>query len=188
MQRFKVRTTEVTLHFYECARAHCWLLRPEVVVGHSAKGELVLITARRLVGLWIRTCGDCAESFFCCRPCLLSTQHLGRTEQQAAAATGLAVLNDPGLADFIATGAQPETEAGQCAIKMDHVGLAIGQFEPGDGLGVELHWISSGSIWEALGRSLLTIHECNTQMKMLEILKEGKRSDGSRQLATAYAS
>src|SRR5262249_59396178 len=69
MQRFEVRPTEVALHFYECARAHCWLLRPEVIVSHGAKGEPVLITARRLVGLWIRTCGDCAESLLCCRPC-----------------------------------------------------------------------------------------------------------------------
>src|SRR5262249_40286989 len=100
MQCFEVRPTEVALHFYECARAHRWLLRPEVIVGHGAKGELVLITTRRLVGLWIRTCGNRAECLFCCRPCLLGAQHFGRSEQQAAAAPGSAVLNDPGFANL----------------------------------------------------------------------------------------
>src|SRR5262249_6728146 len=106
MQRFEVRPTEVALHFYKCARAHCWLLRPEVIVSHGAKGEPVLITARRLVGLWIRTCGDCAESLLCCRPCLLGAQHFGRSEQQAAAATGSAGFKDPGTSG-LACGARP---------------------------------------------------------------------------------
>jgi hypothetical protein len=105
MQRFEVWATEVALHFYECTRADSWLLRSEVIVGHGAEGELVSIPARRPVGLWIGSRGHSAESLFGRRPCLLGTQHLSGSEQQAAGAAGSAVLNDPGLADLITAAA-----------------------------------------------------------------------------------
>src|SRR5262249_9648190 len=148
MQRFEVWPTEVALHFYECTRPDCWLLRPEVIVGHGAKGELVSIPARRPVGLWIGSCGDCAESLFCCRSRLLGAQYLGRSEQQAAGAAGPCVLNAPGLADLITAAAKSESEAGQCAVKMDYVGLAGWQNEPGNSFAVEFHRCP----WEAYGK------------------------------------
>ena len=88
------------------------------------------------------------RELFCCRPCLLGAQHLGRSEQQAAAATGSAVLNDPRLADLTAGTAQPESETRQEFIEDDKVGLAGRQSEPGDGLLVELH----RRLWEAYGK------------------------------------
>jgi hypothetical protein len=44
---------------------------------------------------------------------------------------------------------------------MDYVGLAMGQPQPGNGLGVEPHWSFSGSVGEAAAWFRLTVHDDN---------------------------